>query len=276
MSTIQEIIDTIEQQKIGALSRQVLVVEGKDDLHAIEIFLNKKFPNWTSKWVIGAAGGKNNVIKILAKKTDWFGIIDPDEWSKDTLEQKKVEHENLLFLPRYCLENYLIFPNELWNSIPDKKKKKTGIGLDDLEEQITLDLDKWVRHGVLWSVVNPLREGLKVLGFKDDLLEPKIAKNNRLIKEKLEAWHDYLDPERLYSDYQSQLAIVQKLPVNDQLRHWVHGKKFFPQVVNQVLNNLLGQQLADDRKIDLFRTCPVPEDLKPLWEKMGLVPEGVN
>lgn len=271
MSKIQGIIDNIERKNIGALSLRVLIVEGTDDVHAIESFLNKKFPNWTREWVVTAAGSKINVMQVLARKSDWLGVVDPDEWSEDIIEQKQNELKNLWVLPRYCLENYLILPNELWDAFPINQKNKVKGGLTDLDARITSNLDKWVCHGVLWSVVNPLREGLKVLGFKDALLDPDIAGNNDLIREKLEEWHNYLNPERLFSDYQEQLDKVQKLSINKQLRHWVHGKKFYPQVVNQLLNDLLGQKSSDDRKKAIFRTCQVPADLEPLWEKMGLV-----
>lgn len=271
MSRIQTIVDRIENEHIGALSRRALIVEGTDDVHAIESFLTKKFSNWTRDWVVVEAGKKEHVIDVLKQKPNWCGVIDPDEWTEEIVEQKQKEITNLWVLPRYCLENYLVLPTELWNAFPKKQQDKVAGGRNDLETRITADLDKWVCHGVLWSVVNPLWEGLRSHGFKEDLLDPEIAQDDNKIQDTLTRWHDYLEPIALFQRYQNKLAEVQTLSQEQKLQRWVHGKIFYQSIVNVVLNELLGTKAADYRKKAIFRTCQVPDDLDSLWEKMELV-----
>ena len=276
MSKIQDLINKIEQEKIGGAQRRVLIVEGVDDVHALESFLTKWSPNWSQDWVVADAGKKAHVLDVLTKRPEWCGVVDPDEWTEVVIEQQVQEHPSLWMLPRYCLENYLCDPQELWRAFPPKQQQKIEGGIDDLTNKVTTDLDKWVCHGVLWSVINPLWEGLRSRGFKEALLNPDIAQDNQQIQETLTSWHHYLEPDDLFRSYQEKLADVQQLSTEQKLKRWVHGKQFYKAVVNVVLNDLLGVKAADVRKKAIFRTSPVPEDLKPLWEKMGLVPEGVN
>lgn len=270
MSRVADIIFNIEQQKIGETSRRALIVEGNSDVHAIESFLTKKFPDWTRSWVVADAGKKADVAGVLAQKPDWCGVIDPDEWSEEIVERIQKEIANLWVLPRYCLENYLILPNELWDAFPQKQQDKVAGGLHDLETRITDDLDKWVCHGVLWSVINPLWEGLRARGFKEALLDPEIAQEDQEILETLTEWHDYLEPKKLFQQYQTKLAEVQPLSTEKKLQRWVHGKKFYNSVVNVVLNDLLGTKAANERQKAIFRTCQAPQDFDALWQKMEL------
>lgn len=274
MSKITDIIRDIEQQQLGATNRRVLLVEGVDDVHAVESFLNKTFPSWARDWVVESAGKKGHVLEVIKQKADWIGIVDSDEWTQQVIIQKQLENDNLWVLPRYCIENYLLIPEELWAAFPPNQKAKVDGGLEKLKQRMTDDLDKWVCHGVLWTVINPLWEGLRSLGFKEALLDLEISGNDQQIKQKLVEWHDYLEPDSLYQTYQNKLAKVQSLASDEKLKHWVHGKKFYGIKVNQVLNDLLGQIPANDRKKAIFRTCEVPRDFEPLWKKMGLT--GVN
>jgi len=271
MSKITDIIRNIEQQYIGVTHRRVLLVEGVDDVHAIEAFLNKAFPDWSRDWVVESAGKKGHVLEVIKQKADWIGVVDSDEWTQNLITKKQQENDNLWVLPRYCIENYLLISEELWAAFPIKQQEKVLGGLETLEQRLTDDLDKWVRHGVLWTVINPLWEGLRSLGFKEALLDPDIAEDEQQIQAKLSEWHTYLEPAKLYQTYQSKLVEVQSLSNEQKLKHWVHGKKFYSIKVNQVLNDLLGQIPANDRKKAIFRTCQVPQDFDPLWEKMRLV-----
>lgn len=276
MASIQRLISDIEEQKIGASTRRVLVVEGSNDVHAIEIFLTKKFSNWETDWVVAEAGNKTRVIEVLQQRPDWCGVVDPDEWTQEVIEQRQAVTPNLWVLPRYCLENYLNVPEELWQALPPKQQQKVTAGLVGLEIRITADLEKWICHGVLWSIVNPLWEGLRSRGFKEALLDPDIALDNQKIQDTLMDWHDYLEPNELFQRYQAKLAEVQLLSTEQKLQRWVHGKEFYKSVVNIVLNDLLGTKAADDRKKSIFRTSQVPDDFDPLWLKMGFPTLGAN
>ena len=46
--------------------------------------------------------------------------------------------------------------------------------------------------------------------------------------------------------------------------------KFYEQVIQPLLNQLLGQKTANARMKAIISTSPVPDDLHGLWEKMGL------
>ena len=267
-SDTDNIIQKIEEQKIGIRKEKVLLVEGTDDIQAISAFLDKGKPNWENDWLIADARGKKNVLKIMTKRPEWLCVVDKDEWSTDVITEKLCENQNLWILPRFCIENYLIVPSELWTAFPTIQKDKVTGGLPDLENLITADLDKWVAHGVLWSVANPLWSGLRALGFKDDLLNPEISLDNEKIRATLTNWHNFLEPEKILADYQAKLEEVTPLNQDEKLKSWVHGKKFYEDVINPALNDLLGQKAATNRKKAIFRTLELPDDFNELFDKM--------
>jgi len=273
MNKIQQKIKSIEEEKIGASNKRVLFVEGVDDVHAFTSFLNKRYPDWEKLWVLSAAGKKSMVLDILAERPNWLGIVDRDEWTQDIITKKEQQFSNLWVLPRFCIENYLIVPEELWAALPSNQQAKVGGGLAELESKLFANLEQWVAHGVLWSVINPLWEGLRSKGFKEALLAPDVALNEEKIITTLQAWHDYLEPKRLWNVFQKRHVDVKKLSPEEQLKQWVHGKQFYKGVVNPALNDLLGTKSADDRKKAIFRTSPVPDDLGGLWVKMGMADE---
>jgi hypothetical protein len=125
---------------------------------------------------------------------------------------------------------------------------------------------------VLWSVINPLWEGLREMGFKGALLDPAIATNDDQIKNKLAEWHEYLEPGQIWQEYQQALAIATQKNADEQLMYCVHGKFFFAQIGTPVLNQHFIQASADKHQQEIFKTLPIPADLDPLWQKMGLKP----
>ena len=269
MSKTDDRIKDIREQQIGNSAKRALIVEGADDVDAFQSFLGNAYPGWEQSWVIAEAGKKTEVLAIIRKEPNWIGVVDRDEWSEQKVADFETELTNLWVLPRYCIENYLLVPEELWLALPDKQKNKIADGLEQLTQGITNDLARWRCHGVLWSVINPMWEGLRSLGFKEALLDPAIATNEAEIKAKLQAWHDYLEPEQIWQNYQEVLAKVDQLPVDEQLKRVVHGKYFYERVVDPLLDQLLGQESANDRKKAIFRDL-VPADLGSLWQKMGL------
>lgn len=263
--------DEIRDEKVGQTGKRVLLVEGQDDVAVYGILLNRRFgAAWEKDWALAAAGNKGFVLDILVEESTWLGLVDRDEWSQDLIAQKQAELPNLLLLPRFCIESYLIDPDELWVAFPSNQRAKITGGLTKLRNQVLVDKDKWVRHGVLWSVINPLWSGLRGLGFKEMLLDIDTAQDDDKIKETLRAWHDYLDPQRIFTTFQSLLDDVMQRSEAEQLRLWVHGKEFYRSHVHQVLNRHLGQANVEDRMRDLFKTIQ-PDDLEPIWRKMGLV-----
>ncbi|MEA3340596.1 MAG: hypothetical protein U9R15_11570, partial [Chloroflexota bacterium] len=176
---------------------------------------------------------------------------------------------NLLVLPRFCLENYLIVPDELWAAFPTTRQDRITGGLAQLRTELLVEKDKWIRHGVLWSVINPLWSGLRALGFKEALLDVTVAQDDNEIKRTLDEWHDYLEPQNIFDEFQRRLANVRQKSEFEQLSLWVHGKNFFRSHVHQVLNRLLDQSSIQDRRMNIFKALE-PNDLEPVWGKMGL------
>ncbi len=270
MNGIERKIKEIKEQKIGNSTKKCLVVEGTDDVRSLELLLSKLNQNWNEAWVLAGADKKSNVIKILEMEPDWLGIVDRDEWDEEKITQLQGTMNNLIFLPRYCIENYLIVPDELWKALPEKQKLKIPGGQLELERLIISELDKWVQHGVLWSVINPLWEGLRSLGFKEALLNVDIATNHLEIRKVLSQWHDFLNPDEIWDRYQTKIIEVSTKSNSEKLKLHVHGKLFYQQVVNTVLNQLVGQKSADDRQFDIIRTLPAIDDLAPVVVCMGL------
>lgn len=263
-------IKEIKEQQIGATRKVALIVEGVNDVSFYSEMLTKRNPNWESKFCVAEVGGKKNVIGILTKETGWFGIVDRDEWSDEVLTERQTAHPTLWISPRFCVENYLSVPHELWAAFPGKQREKIVEGKDKLRETLLNNLDRWVAHGVLWSVINPLWDGLRSRGFKEDLLSPTVALDNDLIKEKLQQWHQFLDPEQIMARYEYTLTQVCKLSQDEQLKRWIHGKSFYTAVVNPALNTLLGQKSEQERRSSIIRTLPLPDDLSALWYRLEL------
>lgn len=271
MSKIEDLQINIKRQQIGATQRRVLVVEGDDDKQAFSAWLAKIFALWENQWVVAAAESKSNVLKLLAREPDWVGVTDRDEWTSEIIEQKQQTHPNLWVLPRYCLENYLCDPDELWAMLPLGQQQKIPGGSVELSNAITEHLALWRQHGTLWQVVNPLWEGLRALGFKEKLLDIDHSGDDETIKDTLNAWHQHLDPVQIWNKYQQRLAEVTAWQVKRQLSELVHGKRFFPAVVHQVLSHRLGQLTANQLQNNLLQLSIPPADLLPLWQRMELV-----
>jgi hypothetical protein len=256
---------------IGRTGKKVLLVEGEDDVSAYEALFNNKDFEWEDKWLITHANGKQKVIDILKASNEpaWLGLIDRDEWSEERITRETNALSNLLVLPRYCLENYLVCPDELWEALPRNQQATIG-ELSKLQEEILKKKNKWIRHGVLWSIINPLWEGMRELGFKDTLLDLDNAQDNDKIKDTLNNWHDFLEPEDIFNNFEECLRCVMEKDEAEQLKRWVHGKRFYREHVTQVLNQFFEQKDANTRKNDLLHNYPWPSDLDFVCEKMGL------
>lgn len=107
MKGIEKKIREIKEQKIGNSGRQVLVVEGSDDVEAFELMLEKLAPEWSRGWVLAEAGKKSAVLEIVRREPTWAGVVDRDEWADEKNEELEAELRNLAVLPRYCLDTAL-------------------------------------------------------------------------------------------------------------------------------------------------------------------------
>jgi len=155
--------------------------------------------------------------------------------------------------------------------LSDNQRAKIKGGLPQLQAEILIDKDKWIRHAVLWSVINPLWEGIKALGFKGALLDFNNAQDDAKIQETLNKWHHFLEPRTIFTQFQNSLNVVMAKYESEQLRRWVHGKQFYYLHVHQVLNRLLKPENAEVRRKQIFQTCPLPNDLDFVYQRMGLL-----
>lgn len=270
MSTVNERIEEIKTTLVGATGAKVLVVEGPDDVIAYQSLLERRSPAWERTWRIAEADTKSRVLKILQKQPDWLGLIDRDEWTDEECAHAKVTTSNLMVLPRFCLESYLVQPNELWQALPARQQAKIDGGFPTLESALAGHKNSWLRHAALWHTVQPLWRRLTAMGFTDRVLDPQAIPDDAALLETLRAWHDTLDADSTLAEMHRQLDEIQRKPEPEQYTRWLYAKAFYPSVVHRVLDDLLGQQSAKNRRQALFRTLPLPADLEPVWQAMGI------
>jgi len=268
-------IKTILETKITE-GKRALIVEGKTDELVFTQLLKKVDPQWESKWVLAEVGGKRNVVEILAAQPKWLGVVDRDEWDNAQISQKQQQLRNLLVLPRFCIENYLVVPSELLSGLPAMRRAnlppEREAAVHSIKALITENLDSWIQFGAAWAIINPLWDELRLLGFNRDLLDPQQVITEPGFLAHCERWHAHLDPAVLLQRYQSKLAEIRDLPVDEQLRTIVHGKKFYKAVVTPAFMQLLAITKAISTDV-WFREMPVPPDLAFVWQRMDLTPE---
>jgi hypothetical protein len=87
------------------------------------------------------------------------------------LSQRQQQLPNLLVLPRFCIENYLVVPSELWHCLPQKQRAKLPdereAAILSIAAPITENLERWVQFGALWAIINPLWDELRLLGLTE-------------------------------------------------------------------------------------------------------------
>lgn len=271
MSTLEERIAQIKTQFIGKTGLRVLLLEGQDDVDAYRIFLNRKFPEWEKEWLLAPAGNKGDVVRMLKKEANWLGLVDRDEWTEAEIAEKKADHVNLSVSPRFCLESYLIDPAELWAALPSKQRAKIPGGEAQFRSELLADLIEWVRHAALWHGVRPLWRQLRSLGFPDSVLGNPPMLDDVALRAKFAEWHVTLDADAVLASVHALEAQLGAEDISKLCEKWLHAKSFYPQVVHQTLNHLLGQKPAKERRLAILRTRTVPDDLESLWRAMGLV-----
>jgi hypothetical protein len=271
--SIQDIRSSIGQEVIGTQSKKVFLVEGPDDKVAFTILFNRFLPLWEQHWGIAAAGNKRQLLELLKLEPDWVGIVDRDEWDQPVIDQYMSERANLCVLPRFCIENYLIQPLELWPAIPAVRQEKIAGGESAFTAAIEAELYKYLRHGALWKVVTPLWSGLRAIGFKEALASEEsleTVQSDREIKRILVEWGALLEPVRIFADFQTEFSKAEVASVTEQLSVWVHGKVFWKNVVYPTMKRQLGQMKEGELRKQILRMIPKPVDLQPLLERLSV------
>lgn len=233
--------------------------------------LNRRRPQWEAEWVLAVAGNKKHAMDIAAFEPDWLVLVDRDEWTASDVRNFQEQHANLIVLPRFCLESYLLDPAELWRALPPKQQQKIPAGESAIEGEVLAQIADWRRHAALWHVINPLWSGLRALGFKERLLQTRPIPDDAELERTLRTWSEFVDYQRILDEVHARIAMMNSQPLQDFLHHSLYAKEFYPKVVHPALNRLLGQKSAVERRKALFGTLPMPSDLAPLWQRMGLV-----
>ena len=271
MSKIDDLIKDIKTRQIGQTGKNVLVVEGPDDVLAFSALMSKKKTTWEQSWHIAPVNGKSKVLDILDKEPDWLGVIDCDEWTDAQVQQAAQQHRNLFVLPRFCIESYLIVPNEIWLALPPKQRGKLPNGFADLDKDIRDNIGMWIRHAALWQVIHPLYQQMRRSDNRDNILDnPLQAPDQQRLLQILQDWLDRFDPKVIAEQVDATEQALLALPPDELLTQHIYAKKFYPMVVHNALNHRLGQKSEKERVQALFRFLPLPADLAPLWVRMGL------
>ena len=276
--SIQDIRNSISQEVIGIQSKKVFLVEGSDDKAAFTILFNRFLPLWERHWGIAVAGNnavgnKRQLLELLKLEPDWVGIVDRDEWDQPVIDQYMSDRSNLCVLPRFCIENYLIHPVELWPAIPAIRQEKVAGGESTFTAAIVGELYQYLRHGALWKVVTPLWSGLRAIGFKEALASEKsleTVQSDSEIKRILCEWDSFLEPVRIFADFQTEFSKAQVAPITEQFSIWIHGKVFWKNVVYPIMKKQVGQMKEVELRKQILRLIPKPVDLQSLFDRLNV------
>ncbi len=270
MSNAKKRVAEIREVQVGASGKRVLLLEGSDDVSALTQFLGRRAPNWELSWVLADAGSKRMALTMAPLEPDWLVLTDRDEWTPVEVAQHEAAHPNFFVLPRFCMESYLVDPSELWLALPPTQREKPGVSEQALQQAMLANIDEWQWHAALWQVINPMWSGLRALGFKEGLLTTNPVANDASVQQTLRAWAAYIDETRVYAEVQAAMVAMRAIAQDKFLHQHLYAKSFYPQVVHRALDRLLGAKASKDRRVALFRTLPLPSDLEPLWQRMGL------
>lgn len=252
------------ERSASAPYKQVLVVEGPTDVEFLTIMLAKppfRRENPAARWILGAAGGKDQVLKFLSRQPKWHGLVDRDAWDEQEIACASSQCAGLHLLPRFCLENFVIEPRVVYGALPEGVRRSMRVSERAFCQRIYGQLSYAVRHGALWRAIQPLYDGLRARGFNGALLDYGAELSEQAVHATLASWHDYLDPARLLAEFRRQLAAGEALDREQQLAVWVHGKAFWKNAVAPTLEQLGDPLGAGARMRSLLRAMDPPEDL---------------
>lgn len=264
----------------AAGSKRVLLVEGSRDESTLERWLALIDPGFRERLLVRRPGdldddkefgGTEKVKQGLKHRDDWYGLVDRDERTESEIAADELRFPNLRFLPRYCLENYFILPAEILACIPAAQRDRHPNAADQISRAIESHVDRWVAHWCMWRTLRQREQELrKALVFPDQVIKAVLDRHplaEAEIKEMLQVWHEHFEPSHVYREYADRMAEATARPLDDRLKHFIHGKLFFRQVVVPDALADLAKQSADAWFQNLIASYPsVPDDMIPLLE----------
>ncbi|MDM8525179.1 hypothetical protein QUF80_17550 [Desulfococcaceae bacterium HSG8] len=255
--------------------KPVLLVEGNTDIRILSYFLEQVSPGWQTGKAILCAGKKSQVIDAVSNyHPEWVGIVDKDEWSPDMINDKLRNLSRVKTLPRFCLENYFCVPEEIWPALTPASRQSPNDEFGQFQQPVLNDLPDWVAHGAMWRVIRKRRKVLlRESGFPAKLDREPVT-DIAEIREILRDWHEQLDPDRIIREYRLELTETEELSANEQLKFYIHGKKFFKSVIVRLMNRFFGQASHDkwaDRLTHSTYGIKTPSELELFFtEILGL------
>ena len=263
MSGFDDAYRAMREEAAAARNKRVLLVEGRGDVDFLTYMLDKqplRSAGFYSRFAIGAAGGKDNVLRMLEREPEWLGLVDRDAWSARTRDAYEGKLRNLYFLLLYCIENYLIDVNileEIFGS------RGCGQELSQALRTIRAQIPGAVRHGSLWRAVQPLYDELMCLCF----IVPRLrcaAPSASATFVVLSFCRRLLAARRIYADYRAFEEKGSAMPVDEALRVWIHGKVFWRKSVAPALQEALGGMGEERLQRMIYRAMPLPTDVELL------------
>lgn len=270
MSSFDDRFRAFSSEVAATPGKRVLVVEGSTDIDFLTWMFDKpplKGMNLPARWVMGDAGGKTAVVRMLEKRPEWVGLVDRDAASQDEIDAAIKKTPNLFLLPRYCIENYLTDPRLLDQMLDMPRFAKQKKPLEYAKQQIKPHYSEAIRHGSLWRAVQPLQDALQELGFNGALLKYSLP-GDAEVKQTLQSWSQLMDWQRIYAQYEQFQETASALPLDKALARWVHGKMLWRNVVGPQLSEALGGVNKDKLARRLFRMMDLPEDVHQLMQRL--------
>ncbi len=247
--------DLVLREAAATPNKRVLLVEGTGDISFLTLMLDKaplRDENIFADWVIAQAGGKDAVLRLLKERPDLSAMVDRDAWDDAECRKKERMYPNLHILPRFCIENYLICPDELAKAVP---------GFAEFESLIAGEIPRAVRHACLWRAAQPLYEELLQAGFNRALLHypPPDEKGMNAL---LASWQHLLSPENVRARMEEHFQGIKDAPAQTLLRRFVHGKVFWRGCVEGLAARFFPGRKSDELRREVFRRLPLPKDLE--------------
>ncbi len=263
MSGFDEAYNSIRRELAATPTKRVLLVEGTGDVDFLTLMLDKpplREQNIHARWVIGAVGGKDSVLRMLGLQPRWLGLVDRDAWSEAEIADATARVPNLRLLPRYCIENYLIDPMTFQVFEQRAQSAKAKQAVRDAAQYCKARWGEGIRHGSLWRAVQPLQDALQDRGFNGTLLRFDLPDDSQ-VRATLRSWSELLDEQRVYGEFSDYQRQAQAMAPEQALRLWVHGKIFWRSVVADALGGAIGEENESRLKRLVYRHTPLPGDL---------------